>query len=129
MIIGSGNSVQTGQNSGCQGPYGIPGNPKNFELVVLEHGGPNGTQLVHYWRDNSLRNHPWNPSPGRPHVVISEKATSEGSIIFSSYGRLEVLGNEGGVVSHYVRIGGEWKLQAYVNQAGHPAATGPPGLI
>jgi hypothetical protein len=98
---------QSTENGGSliQGPLGIPGNPRNFELVVLEFADGGKTQLVHYWRDNSPTSHPWNPQPDQPRIIVSKDATSEGSLIFSSYGRLEVLFLEGGSVAHYARIG------------------------
>lgn len=98
-----------------QSPYGVNGNvpsdPHNFELVVLENNRSGGRQLVHHWRDNSNINYPWNPKPGQPSVVVGWNATSAGALIYSSYNRLEVLVNEGGIVTHYASIGDEWILQ------------------
>lgn len=111
-----------------QGPYGVQGCPKSFELVVLEQSGPpdGPKQLVHYYRDHTLEGIPWLPSPEEPRVVISDKATSEGSLLFSSHGRLEVLVNEGGTIAHYMRFGSTWKLDSHLNKdRRHFEATGP----
>lgn len=59
-----------------QSTFGTPSNPGNFELIVLEPGGPNAVQLRHWWRDNSKTAQPWNLGE-----VISTAATDLGSII------------------------------------------------
>jgi len=72
------------------GPHG------NFEVVVLE-----GTNLVHYFHDNSDVNSPW-----RRGQLISSSASSPGTIIQSDFhdgdhGNFEVLVREGAALVHY----------------------------
>jgi hypothetical protein len=75
-----------------------PGGVGNFETVVLE-----GTQLMHYWHDNSDPALPW-----RRGAVISSNATGPGCLIQStikrpgtSLGNLEVVVPEGNRLVHY----------------------------
>src|SRR6185436_12138091 len=77
-----------------QGPVQDSGQHGNFEAVILE-----GSQLVHYWRDNSQPDHPWHRGN-----VISVNATGPGCIIashFGSVGNFEVLVPEGKHLQHY----------------------------
>jgi hypothetical protein len=58
-----------------QSSYGTPKNPGNFEALVLE-----GTNLVHYWRNNSDPKRPWIKGP-----IVSRQASGDASLIQSSY--------------------------------------------
>jgi hypothetical protein len=72
----SNHARSNGPGTLIQGTYiGKPGSPANFELVVHE-----GSNLVHYWRDNSNGN-VWKKGP-----VISTTADGPASLIQSSYG-------------------------------------------
>jgi len=84
------------------------GSPGNFELVVYEPGN----KLVHYYRDNSKAAFPW----VGPTATISNRATSSGALIQSSFGNLEVLVLEGNNVVHYY-------LDSSTNQWEGPTAT------
>jgi len=97
---------------GCiiQSSYSTPNAPGNFEVVVLE-----GSNLVHYYRDNSSTGkEKWNG----PTATISPNATGPGTIIQSTYstpnapGNLEVIVPEGKNYVHYYRddsAGGDGK--------------------
>ena len=68
----------------------------NFEVVALE-----GSDLVHYWHDNSDVNSPWHRGQ-----TISHNATSSASIIQSDFrsgdhGNFEVVVREGTNLIHY----------------------------
>ncbi|HTS53534.1 MAG TPA: DUF4185 domain-containing protein, partial [Burkholderiales bacterium] len=68
----------------------------NFEVLVLE-----GTNLAHYWHDNSDVNSPW-----RRGQVISTAASSTATIIQSDFrsgahGNFEVAVREGASLVHY----------------------------
>jgi hypothetical protein len=66
----------------------------NFEALVVE-----GTQLVHYWRDNSVPAQPWQRGQ-----VISTAASGSGCIIeshFGAVGNFEVVVPEGNRAQHY----------------------------
>lgn len=68
----------------------------HFEVVALE-----GSDLVHYWRDNADVNSPW-----RRGRTISTAATGPGSIIQSNFGggdqgNFEVVVREGSDLVHY----------------------------
>jgi len=107
-----------------QSLYGMPPSPDSLEAVVLEIGGPNGKQLVHYSRRSDV----WIRGP-----VISTTATASASVIQSSYGppkhagNFELLALEGTNVVHYVRDNatGTWARGPVVSAK----ATGPPSLI
>lgn len=69
------------------------GSPGNFEVVV-----PEGSRLVHYWKDNGDVHHPWQMGG-----VISDRATGPGCIIQSnigSPGNFEVVVLEGRRLVH-----------------------------
>lgn len=73
----------TASSSGCiiQSNLGPQGSPGNFEVVVRQ-----GSNLVHYWRDNSDptgASYPWSPTPT---AIISMTATSSACIIQSNLG-------------------------------------------
>jgi hypothetical protein len=76
-----------------------PSSPGNFEAVVLE-----GSNLVHYYRDNSKTPFTWKST-----AVITSHATGPGSIIQSTYGtpnnpgNFEVVVPEGNSLNHYWR--------------------------
>jgi hypothetical protein len=102
------------------------GNPThgNFELVARE-----GSNLVHYYRDNSNPSGPW--SRGR---VITDKATGEGWILQSAFGsppqpNFEVVVQEGSTLVHYYRDNakptGAWTRGHQVTDK----ATGPASFI
>ncbi|GIJ97920.1 hypothetical protein Aspvir_000026 [Aspergillus viridinutans] len=90
----------TGPGCIIQSTYGTPNNPGNFEVVV-----PEGNNLVHYWRDNSAPGNPW----VGPTATISTKATGPASLIQSTYGTPQHVGNfelvvpEGNNLVHYFR--------------------------
>jgi len=115
----------TGPASFIQSSFGTPQFDGNFEAVVLE-----GSNLVHYYRDNSKDDHPWHRT-----VVITSKATGPGSIIQSSYGtpnhpgNFEVIVPEGGNLVHYYRDnsanGYPWHYVTTITSK----ATGPGCLI
>jgi hypothetical protein len=74
--------------------------PGNFEALVLE-----GTNLVHYWRDNSTPGLPWNRGP-----IVSSGVTGPACLIESSFradanqpGNFEALVLEGENLIHYWR--------------------------
>jgi hypothetical protein len=72
--------------------------PGNFEALILE-----GSNLVHYWRNNSAAGQPWART-----VVVSSNATGPASIGAAGYGslgypNLEALVQEGNTVYHYWR--------------------------
>lgn len=74
----------TGPASFIQSTFkGTPTSPGNFELVV-----PEGSNLVHYWRDNSATPPLWHRS-----AVITTNATGPATIIQSNYGTPNQLGN------------------------------------
>jgi hypothetical protein len=92
-------SIPSSSGSLIQSTYGTPQNPGNFELLVLE-----GSNLVHYWRDNSNGN-VWNKGP-----VVSDRATGAASLIQSSYvgkpgspANFEAVVLEGSNLVHYWR--------------------------
>jgi Domain of unknown function (DUF4185) len=77
----------TGPGSIIQGPFG--GQHKNFEVIVVE-----GNELVHYFRDNSDVNLPWQRGQ-----TVSVAATGPGCLIKSTWGprgpgNFEVLASE-----------------------------------
>ncbi|KAF7177793.1 hypothetical protein CNMCM7691_006227 [Aspergillus felis] len=91
----------TGPASMIQSTYGTPQNPGNFELVV-----PEGNNLVHYVRDNSVPGHPWTG----PTAIITNQATGPGALIQSTYkasgseyGNFEVVVPVGGSLQHFYR--------------------------
>ncbi len=67
----------------------------NFEVVVCE-----GSQLVHYWKDNSDLASPW-----RRGQVITTKATGAGCIVHGSFGAIGnfevIVPEESGKLAHY----------------------------
>jgi hypothetical protein len=102
-------SSAIGAASFIQSTFGAPGNPGNFEALVLEsnpaHPDFPPYNLVHYWRDNSTPGFPWNKS-----VVVSSSAIGPATLIQSTFhaagkpGNFEVLvAEEGNTVTHYWR--------------------------
>jgi len=85
----------TAEASFIQSNVGASSN--NFEAVVLE-----GSNLVHYCKDNSTPGNKWNPM-----AVISSHASSAGCIIQSTLGassnNFEVVVLEGSNLVHYYR--------------------------
>jgi hypothetical protein len=92
----------------------------NFEAIVLE-----GTQLVHYWHDNSDVNKPWQRGQ-----TITHDATGPGCIIQSDFGdgdhgNFEVVVLEGHQLVHYWHdnsdVDAPWRRgQTITNQADGP---------
>jgi hypothetical protein len=75
-----------------------------FDLVV-----PEGSNLVHYWSDNTAPQSPW-----RGGEIITAQSTGPGCIMQSDYlaggnGRFEVLALEGTNLVHYIQQGGAWQ--------------------
>ena len=64
-------TVAMGPPSMIQSTFGTPSHLGNFEAVVLE-----GTDLVHYSRDNGANGLPWHRAE-----VITTQATGQGSIV------------------------------------------------
>jgi hypothetical protein len=101
------------QSSLRSGPHG------NFEVVTIE-----GSNLVHYWHDNSDVRSPW-----RRGQVITSNASSPASLIQSSFrsgrhGNFEVAVREGANLVHY------WRDNADVNtpwRRGQIISTSPGG--
>jgi hypothetical protein len=118
-------SQATGDACLIQSTYvGKPGMPANFEAVILE-----GSNLVHYYRDNSNGN-VWHKTD-----VITSKATGAGALIQSNYidkpgapGNFEVVVPEGTDLVHYWRDnsnGNVWKKGGVVMSS----CTGPAAFI
>jgi hypothetical protein len=87
QAIAPGSLIQSDLGAGSHG---------NFEAVVLE-----GSNLVHYWHDNSVPNQPWQRG-----AVITTQATGPGSLIRSdlgagSHGNFEAVAPEGSNLVHY----------------------------
>ena len=110
----------TGPASLIQSYFGLDesGNG-NFETLVLE-----GSDLVHYWRDNQTAGVPW-----RRGVTVSSRATGPAPLILSSFGNFETLVLEGNDLVHYWRdnqtAGFPWHRGVTVSSR----ATGPAPLI
>jgi hypothetical protein len=89
-------SDATGPGCIIQSDFG-GGDHGNFEVVALE-----GTNLVHYWHDNSNVASPWQRG-----ATITSKATAAGCIIQSDFlfggdhGNFEVVVLEGADLVHY----------------------------
>jgi hypothetical protein len=102
---------------------GMPGATGNYELVVLE-----GTNLVHYWRDNHTTGTPWHRGE-----IISAHATGNGpgSITQSTFGasdngNLNVVVLEGQNLVHYwCDRSRTWQKGAVITTH----ATGPGSII
>ncbi|KAH0558641.1 hypothetical protein GP486_004708 [Trichoglossum hirsutum] len=83
-----------------QSSFGTPDHPGNFEVLVLE-----GTDLVHYYRDNSNPSSNWQRTR-----AVSDKATGAASFIQSNLkgnsdapGNFEAVVLEGANLVHYYR--------------------------
>lgn len=105
---------------------GNPTAPGNFEALVLQ-----GSNLVHYWRDNSTPGLLWHSS-----VVVSTKATGPASLIQSSFrsnpnapGNFEALVLEGSNLVHYFRDNSTPGFPWHSTVAVSTSATGPACLI
>ena len=88
----------TGPGSIIQSDFRSGGDHSNFEVVVLE-----GTDLVHYWHNNSDVNLPWQRAQ-----TISTTATGPGCIIQSNFhgsgsghGNFEVVVLQGNELGHW----------------------------
>ncbi len=96
----------------------------NFEVLVLE-----GSNLVHYWHDNSNVNLPWARAQ-----TISMRAISSGSIIQSDFrsgdhGNFEVVALEGNELWHYWHDNSDVNLPWRRGQLITNRATGPACII
>jgi hypothetical protein len=118
--------LATGPGSIIQTSFGteIPGNPGNFDAVVLQ-----GNQLVHYWRTNGNAATSWQRGQ-----VISTTATGPGSIIQSDFktgtdGNLEVVVQEGSQVRHYFHDSSQPNSPWVRAQAFGTGVTGAPSMI
>jgi hypothetical protein len=120
-------SSATGAGALIQSTYkGNSGAPGNFEVVVLE-----GSNLVHYWRDNA------NGNKWIRQAIITSNATSPAALIQSSYksnpgapGNFELVVKEGSSLVHYWRDnsnGNVWHRQDVI--ASGDAGNGPGTLI
>lgn len=97
----------------------------NFEVVVLE-----GSELVHYWHDNSDPGSAWHRG-----AVITAAATDAGCIMQSDFpfggdhGNFEVVVPEGGNLVHYWHdngnVGAPWSAGTPITNA----STGPARLF
>jgi hypothetical protein len=119
-------SVATGPASLIQSTFGSPNQPGNFEALVQE-----GSNIVHYWRDNSTAGYPWNRT-----AVVSSAATGPACLIQSSFGagpnqpgNFEALVQEGSNIVHYYRDNSAPGYPWYRTIVVSSAATGPASLI
>ena len=118
-------ALKVGTNSLIQGSFhGSPGSPGNFEALLLD-----GSNLWHYWRDNSVSVLPWHRS-----VVVSNKASGPACLIEGSFrgnpgapGNFEALVLEGHNLVHYWRdnsaSGLPWHSSVVVSNKATGAAT------
>ena len=96
----------------------------NFEVVALQ-----GTELTHWWHDNSDVNLPW-----RRGQTISTRATGPGCIIQSDFrsgdhGNFEVVVLEGNDLVHYFHDNSDVALPWRRGQTISTGATGPGCII
>ncbi len=70
--------------------------PHNFEALILE-----GNNLVHYWRNNSVANLPWNRDQTVSTIATGPACLMEGP--YGSPGNFEALVQEGRNIVHYWR--------------------------
>jgi hypothetical protein len=73
----------TGAGSMIQSTFGTPDYPGSFEVVV-----PEGSNLVHYSRDNTQQNPTWSGP-----TIIMDNAAGSGALIQSTYGTPDHRGN------------------------------------
>ena len=116
-------AAATGPGSIVQGDFGS-GDHKNFEVVVLE-----GTNLVHYFHDNSDVDNPWQRAQ-----TITHNATGPGCIIQGDFGsgdhrNFEVVVLEGTNLVHYFHdnsdVDNPWQRAQTITHN----ATGPGSII
>src|SRR5262245_34501236 len=119
--------LKLGTNAMIEGTFRAnPAQPGNFEALLL-----NGSNLLHYWRDNSTLGFPWHSS-----VVVSSASTGPACLIQSSFrgtstsqGNFEALVLEGNNLWHYWRDHTNamypWNRSVVVSAA----ATGPATMI
>jgi hypothetical protein len=111
---GPGSMIQSDFGNGVHG---------NFEVVLW-----NGTELVHWWHDNSDVNLPWQRGQ-----TISVAATGPGCIIQSDFGgehkNFEVVVLEGNQLVHYWHNNSDVNLPWQRGQTISVAATGPGCII
>jgi hypothetical protein len=98
----------------------------NFELVV-----PEGSNLVHYWRDNSKANAAWNHGE-----VISSQATGQACLLQSDFrfgskehGNMELVVLEGNQIVHYWHDSSKPTSRWNRGEVISTQATGPACLI
>jgi len=115
QATGYGCLIQSDFKSGSHG---------NFEVVV-----PEGSQLVHYWHDNSNTALPWQRGG-----VISSQSTGPAGIIQSdfksgSHGNFEVVALEGRTLAHYwhdnSNVNNPWQRGGTISAV----ASGPASII
>ncbi|GEM_PF-435918 len=115
----------TGPGSIIQSSFGAGNRPGNFEVLALE-----GSNLVHYFHDNSDVNLPWQRGQ-----VVTTAATGPGSIIQSSFdagsrpGNFEAVAPEGNNLVHYFHDNSDARLPWQRGQVVTTAATGPGSII
>ncbi len=102
--------------------------PGNFELIALE-----GSELVHYFKDNSSLSNPWRRTGYAP---ISTRATGPACLIESSFGRtagrpgnFELIVPEGTELVHYFKDNSSLNNPWRRGQTITTAALGPGILI
>ena len=120
---------QNATGSACliQSSYrGNASSPGNFEALVLE-----GSNLVHYWKDNSKNNSPWSPG-----AVVSAEATGPACLIQSTFkgspaapGNFEALVLESTNLVHYWRDNSDPAIPWHRGAVVTTTATGPASFI
>jgi hypothetical protein len=116
-------SLASGPGSIIQSDFGS-GNHKNFEVVLWS-----GTELVHWWHDNSDVTLPWQRGQ-----TISTNATGPGSIMQSDFGsgghgNFEVVVLEGTNLVHWWHDNSDVTLPWQRGQTITTTATGPGSII
>jgi hypothetical protein len=103
-----------------------PNKPGNFEALIQEDNN-----IVHYYRDNSDPNLPWNRT-----VVVSSQASGPAYLIESSFrsdpnkpGNFEALIQEGSNIAHYYRDNSDPNLPWNRTVVVSSQASGPAYLI
>lgn len=95
---------------------------QNFETLVLQ-----GSNLVHYWKDNSNTNNPW-----RSAAVVTSAATGPASLIQSNsgiIGNFEAVVLEGSNLVHYWKNTASGDNRWYSGGIITSEASGPGALI
>src|SRR5262245_65034413 len=119
--------LKLGTNAMIEGTFRAnPAQPGNFEALLL-----NGSNLLHYWRDNSTLGFPWHSS-----VVVSSASTGPACLVQSSFrgtstsqGNFEALVLEGNNLWHYWRDNSNPSFPWHRSVVVSAAATGPATMI